>query len=679
MKETDFIEKNKQKWHEFEKLSKGKSKDPDKLSELFIELTEDLSYAKTFYPKRSVRVYLNYLAQQIFISFNKRKRRKMVSNNVSIASTTISISLSVFFAFLIFRNFDSYHGGMLTLFWILSSGIFFLVPRLLGLRMFFVKTLPLELYRSRKQLLISFLFFAVAVLIGAVSSYIDPDFSRVILGNDYVDMTEANINKQDPMAVYKQMDEGSMFMMITINNIQVAFFTFILGAFFSVGSVFMLLRNGFMLGAFQHFFYTKGLFLTSFLTIWIHGTLEISAIIIAGAAGIVMGNGLLFPKTLTRTQSLQIHARRGINIMLGTVPIFIVAGFLEGYVTRHTEMPAALKWFIILSSLAFILFYFVYYPIRVGRKEAKDTVIEEKPVHIEYKPLKKHAIRDLGNIFYDSFRFYKLYISKFSKPILLIIAPLILVYLGVLFNFSPYADYLLEVPEVAGLALSTQTTFSWIGFVANVIFFSLNIATVVHCISSIGKEDTGNYMKKWFKEIGPYFLKAIPIIAAIYAFMFYVPTGFVWLAVFLCPFVVLVFYPAISNEYSFGKGIGKGMGYGSKDWGLTFITFLIMTGLAYLFSWSYHNPMIPGLDLKTAIIDEIVNWHTITVFDNFLTIKNFISAFCILLLIQFLLPLLIAAFSFQFLSIKDKQEAIGLNERIKSFGTRSKVYEGRNG
>ena len=66
MKETTFIENNKEKWVEFERLSEKNSTDPDKLSDLFIELTEDLSYAKTFYPKRSVRVYLNYLAQKVF-------------------------------------------------------------------------------------------------------------------------------------------------------------------------------------------------------------------------------------------------------------------------------------------------------------------------------------------------------------------------------------------------------------------------------------------------------------------------------------------------------------------------------------------------------------------------------------------------------------------------------------
>ncbi len=66
MKETTFIEQNKRKWAKFEKLSNNKNSDPDEVSQLFTELTEDLAYAKTFYPRRSVRVYLNQLAQGVF-------------------------------------------------------------------------------------------------------------------------------------------------------------------------------------------------------------------------------------------------------------------------------------------------------------------------------------------------------------------------------------------------------------------------------------------------------------------------------------------------------------------------------------------------------------------------------------------------------------------------------------
>src|SRR3546814_13017991 len=84
-----------------------------------------------------------------------------------------------------------------------------------------------------------------------------------------------------------------------------------------------------MLGAFQFFFYQKGLLLTSVLSIWIHGTLEISAIIIAGSAGLVMGNSLLFPGTWSRLESFRRGARRGLKIVIGLVPVFITAALLE--------------------------------------------------------------------------------------------------------------------------------------------------------------------------------------------------------------------------------------------------------------------------------------------------------------------------------------------------------------
>ena len=93
-----------------------------------------------------------------------------------------------------------------------------------------------------------------------------------------------------------------------------------------------------------------------------HGTLELWAIIVAGAAGLALGNGWLFPGTYSRLESFRRGAKRGLKIIVGTVPIFIMAGFIEGFVTRHTDLPTALRLGFILVSLAFILFYYIYLP-----------------------------------------------------------------------------------------------------------------------------------------------------------------------------------------------------------------------------------------------------------------------------------------------------------------------------
>jgi uncharacterized membrane protein SpoIIM required for sporulation len=221
------------------------------------------------------------------------------------------------------------------------------------------------MYYARMQLLWSFLFFALSVSIGILSSHEDGEFVRRILGDHYIDMTIANIEKGDPMAVYKKANEMDMFMGITLNNLLVAVRTFILGFFAGIGSLASLLSNGIMLGSFQYFFIERGLFVESFLTIWQHGTLEISAIIISGAAGLVLARGLILPRSYSRTQALVMSARRGVKIMIGITPVFVIAAFIEGYITRYTEMPDLVKILVIvlssllfLATMSFILFVF---------------------------------------------------------------------------------------------------------------------------------------------------------------------------------------------------------------------------------------------------------------------------------------------------------------------------------
>jgi uncharacterized membrane protein SpoIIM required for sporulation len=123
-----------------------------------------------------------------------------------------------------------------------------------------------------------------------------------------------------------------------------------------------------MLGAFQYFFHIHDLLFESVLVIWIHGTLEISSIIIAGAAGITLGNSILFPGTYSRRISFMIGAKEGLKMIVSLIPIFITAGFLESFVTRHTGMPVFLSLTIIMGSLIFVIWYFVIYPSILNKK-----------------------------------------------------------------------------------------------------------------------------------------------------------------------------------------------------------------------------------------------------------------------------------------------------------------------
>jgi uncharacterized membrane protein SpoIIM required for sporulation len=320
MREAAFVHKNKEKWQLFEDiLSKKKQLSSDKLSDLYIELTDDLSYAKTFYPNSTTVSYLNAVASSAHLKIYKTKKEG--------------------------KN------------------------RILS---FFISEFPLEFFQYQKQLGIAFLFFAFFSLVGAFSAANDVDFVRLILGDGYVNMTLENIENGDPMAVYKKANETEMFIGITISNIRVAGTAFIYGILFSLGTLYILMNNGIMMGSFLYFFYDQGLLWESSRTIWIHGTIEISVIIIAGCAGLVLGNGLLFPKTYTRLASFKQSIKAGLKIMISTVPFFIVAGFLEGFVTRHTEMPDWAAIFIIAMSLAVIIFYYIIYPRILTKKTLKN-------------------------------------------------------------------------------------------------------------------------------------------------------------------------------------------------------------------------------------------------------------------------------------------------------------------
>jgi uncharacterized membrane protein SpoIIM required for sporulation len=205
--------------------------------------------------------------------------------------------------------------------------------------------------------------------VAAFSAANDQEFVRGVLGNDYVEMTDQNIAKGDPFGVYKGQDSLSMFLWIAVHNVQVSFMIFISGLLAGLGTIWLIFNNGVMLGAFQYYFFSKGLGWKSVLVIWIHGTLEISSIIIAGAAGLVLAKSLLFPGTYKRFPSLKRGVKDGVKMMIGLIPVFVAAAFLEGFVTRYSQMPLWLSLFILISSAVFIIWYFIFYPIRISNRQ----------------------------------------------------------------------------------------------------------------------------------------------------------------------------------------------------------------------------------------------------------------------------------------------------------------------
>lgn len=315
MREATFIQKNRGRWEEFEKVVADQKKaSPDLLAELFIQITDDLSFARTQYPDSRTTQYLNSLAGKVHLEIYRNKKEE--ANR--------------------FVTFWKYE-------------------------------LPEVMYGVRKQLFYAFVIFILAGIFGAVSTVNDDTFVRLVLGDAYVNMTLENIRQGNPTSVYASSNELMMFLNIMVNNIMVSFKVFVFGVFASIGTGFFLFYNGLMVGTFIMLFYTENQLEQALPVIMLHGTIELTSIVIAGAAGFVMGNALLFPGTYSRLVSFKQGALSGLKIAMGLVPFFVLAALIESYVTRYAFMPSGFKAAIILGSGALMIYYFIIYPAQLKK------------------------------------------------------------------------------------------------------------------------------------------------------------------------------------------------------------------------------------------------------------------------------------------------------------------------
>jgi uncharacterized membrane protein SpoIIM required for sporulation len=366
MQETEFIKQNKDKWAEFESVLDMSGKDPERITELFIETTDDLSYSRTYYPNRSVRVYLNGISKKVYQTiYSERKKNKKAFSK------------------------------------------------------FWREELPEAMWLNRKTLLLSFFIFVTGISIGIFSGMNYPEFARIILGDSYVEMTEANIEKGDPMAVYDSSEPVQMFLVIALNNIRISFAAFILGALFGFGTIYLLLYNGIMVGAFIYFFIERGLLKESFLAIMLHGTTELSMIVLAGCAGLTLARGVLFPGTYTRTQALVLAARGGIKILVAVTILLLYAAFIESFATRHTETPNWIRASIILLTAVIVVGYFVWYPAQRYKKGLIQPKHSDEPPPYTDKTIVFKNIKKTSTIIAETFRMFSGLSKKISHVALL--------------------------------------------------------------------------------------------------------------------------------------------------------------------------------------------------------------------------------------------------------------------
>jgi uncharacterized membrane protein SpoIIM required for sporulation len=321
LREALFIKKNKDRWLKNQHMP---SDDPDEMAADFTQLVDDLAYAKTFYPSGKVTGFINSQASKIYLDIYKN--RKEESNRL-----------------VTFWKYD----------------------------------LPLTIRKHHKVVLFAFIFFIIFFVVGYFTSAKDEGIARGIFGDKYVDDTQENIAKGNPFGVYEHGNAFLSWISLMIHNIRVSFIMFVWGIFCGVPSLILSIKNAVMLGTFDQFFAARGLGIDFWLVVFVHGTLEITGIIMASAAGLVLGKSFLFPGTIRRIDAFKQGAKDGVKIMIGLLPVFALAAFFEGFITRLYNDISVLTTIIFAASVLFVIWYFVIYPIRLGKKLSLQLLEEE--------------------------------------------------------------------------------------------------------------------------------------------------------------------------------------------------------------------------------------------------------------------------------------------------------------
>lgn len=612
MKETDFIQQNKDKWKEFEDILQSPERDPQRLTDLFIQTTDDLSYSRTYYPNRSVRVYLNGIAQQVYQTLYKNKERE--------------------------RNFIS---------------------------KLWKRDLPEVLWHSRNSLLLSTLIFLIGLTIGVMSSIYYPGFAKIILGEGYIQMSEANINKGDPMAVYKNSEPILMFLEIAWNNIKIAFGTFVLGLLFGVGTVYIILYNSIMVGAFIYFFAAHDLLKESLLAIMLHGTLELSMIVLSGCAGFVLAKGVLFPGTYTRGQALMLSSRNGIKIMVAVTVLLVYAAVIESFLTRFTEVPDIIRALIILLSFGLVIGYFVWYPRYLHKKgEINDIPTEEKPIPNPIK-IDLFSIKTTGRIFTESFSLLSQSIRRISYSAILI-ASILTTYFGIVTNSqfrysNSYTDdfYSIIYPFIIfNSHLNFEQNPLLYPLIA-VLFSLLGIFVYNLFAGKLGVSSIKFGLLEIMNGISIIMLGMLPLL---------LPHGIIaYVLILWFPICLIWFVVTIQNRISFLKTIKEVLFIISGNYWKMIGLFLSIVGVQWI-SYLTINSQI------TDVIGKFIQMNIAGDSNISANIPYFIKTFLIFFVPSIILTLHIYSSILFFYSSKEKNKALNLRNMIQQIGIKKKAY-----
>ena len=225
-------------------------------------------------------------------------------------------------------------------------------PKINELRKFYTETYPQVFRETFPQTMLAFGIFLVTALAAFALTMHDPSFAHRMLGAQMMDTIEKREMWTHSIVTVKPLAASA----IMTNNLSVSFTTFALGITAGIGTAWMMVVNGLLLGVIGAATWHAGMAEQLWSFVAPHGVLELPAIFIAGGAGFEIARGMLFPGLLPRRESLALAGGRAARLVLGTIPMLIVAGTIEGFLSP-SDIAVPLKFLFAAVMFAALVAY----------------------------------------------------------------------------------------------------------------------------------------------------------------------------------------------------------------------------------------------------------------------------------------------------------------------------------
>lgn len=323
MNVRQFVKQHREEWKQLEeqlttlhqKRSSMSGREIDQFAQLYQKAAQNLSYSQTYFPKEDVTAYLNGLVSK--------------SHNLLYKDQVSS-----------FKQIRYFFG-----------------VKFIGL-----------LLEQWKFVLVAMMLFLVGGMAAFIAVLNDPLHIYSVLPANMaqsVDPNEINNNGS--------IDSSMMSASIMTNNIQVGMLAFAGGLTFGLLTVYLLIYNGIMIGALAALYWQYDKTYEFWAYIVPHGMIELTAIFIAGGAGLLMGYKLFVPGRYSRAMQLKRQARRSVQLLLGTIPLFIIAGIIEGFITP-ADLSLEVKYIVAILTVAGLALYILSGKLWLHRQQAKASL-----------------------------------------------------------------------------------------------------------------------------------------------------------------------------------------------------------------------------------------------------------------------------------------------------------------